>query len=109
MTLVKIKPPKAAQFNIGGRFVNGESVLELTDTEIKNHKDVILEVIKLKKENEIPKPPKPIPEQGKYTKESLQEIYDKKGIDALRNIAKKFKVKFRSIEEGIREILEDQK
>ena len=120
MTKVILKGPPQCQWDINGHMIPGGTEVDLTTSELTKHKDVILEKIQEKKElkeevkeikKEIPTP-KPLPEQVKelkYTKQSLKEIYEKKGIDALRKIAKKFKVKFRSIDEGIKEILEAQK
>lgn len=47
-------------------------------------------------------------EQIKYTKEALEAIADAEGIQGLRNIADKFKVKGRGIVELITEILKAQ-
>lgn len=112
MPKVILKGPPQCLWDIDGHMRPGGTEIDLTELEIKKHKSVVIEIIKEKKEKEevkeikeIPKPPKIL----KYTKESLREIYEKKGLSALRKIAKKFKVKFRSIDEGIREILEAQK
>lgn len=109
MPKVILKGPPQCLWDIDGHMRPGGTEIDLTELEIKKHKSVVIEIIKEKKEKEevkeIPKPPKIL----KYTKESLQEIYEKKGLNTLRKIAKKFKVKFRSIEEGIKEILEAQK
>ena len=50
MVKVKLIGPRAAQWNIGKRFIQGESIVELTATEMKNHSDVIAETLdKVKK------------------------------------------------------------
>jgi len=98
------------QWNIGKTFRPGGVPIELTEEEIKKHKDVILEEII---EKEIPKKEEPKPkvkpkkEPKKYTKKELNEIAKKKGIEGLRKVNRK--LKFRSINEGIKEILEAQK
>lgn len=86
----------------------GGTVQELTDTEMKKHKDV-LDIIVEKETKKIEKPkkePKP-KEVKKYTKKELNLIAKEKGIEGLRKLNKK--LKFRSINEGIKEILEAQK
>lgn len=103
MVKVKLKGLPQVQWNIKNHMVAGGSIIELDKKEAKKYDDVILDILDKPKETKKPKKKK------EYTKESLLEITNKKGFSGLRNIGKKFKVKFRSIEEGIREILEAQK
>lgn len=61
------------------------------------------EAKKIKKEIKKPK------EAKKYTKAELEAIAESKGLKGLRAIGKKLALKFRSIKEAIKEIMEAQK
>lgn len=87
-------------YHINGSMVNGGTEIEIDDKLFKKHKDV-LEQIEEKEEIEV--------EGGDYTEQELRDIVDAGGIAGLREVGDQFGVKFRSIEEGIKEILGAQR
>lgn len=94
------------QWDIGGHMMPGGTPIELTAEEIKKHKSIVLEeIIEGKVEEKKPVEIKP----KKYGKEDLLLISEEKGISGLREIGKKFNVTFKTINEGIKKILEAQK
>jgi len=118
MTKVILIGTPQCQWSIGGHMIAGGTTLDLSDSDIKKHKDVIQEVVKEVKEKPKKEVIEPVPDNAephpkeskpKYTKEGLTDIAVKKGIAGLRKIGNKLNIKFRSIPEGIREILEAQK
>lgn len=114
MAKIILKGPKSCQWDLGKGFRGAGIPLELTAEELKKaEKDNLIENYLETKVEEIKEIPKEIideePEKELYTKEILLNIASAKGISGLREIGDKFGVKFRSIDEGISEILEAQK
>lgn len=106
MVKARLKEPKAAQYFVGGRFLQGGGVYELSEEEIKSHTDVIEKVFQQEKEEVIKEDE---PKMAKYTEEELMLIVSKEGISGLREIGDEIGVKFRGISEGIQEIMGAQK
>jgi len=113
MTNVKLIGSPQRQYQIEGHVYNGGMVVDLKDSVIKENKELFYVV-----EDDIPKEMKKEEEEIDkkeielshpfYTKKDLEEIGDKEGILGLRVIGDDMKIKFRSVAEGIREILAAQ-
>ena len=82
---VRLKGPSAAQYNVGGRFLQGESIHDLSEKEIKNHKDVIEEIFgKLKKESKKHTEK----ELFKLTKEDQMKLLEELGVKKVPRLEK---------------------
>lgn len=116
MTKVTLIGTPQTQYQIDGHYYNGGTTVDLKESIIKDNKEIFYVVED--KEKAIPKEMKEEEKeidkeeiklsQPLFTKEDLQKIADEKGIAGLREIGDKMNIKFRSVEEGIRELLAAQ-
>jgi len=91
MVMARLKGPRAAQWNVGGRFLQGEGTFDLSEKELKDHQDVIEELIEVAEEpKEIVEEPEKFNEKDlkALNKEEQVIILNKLGIEKIPRFEK---------------------
>jgi len=83
MPKVKLIGSPQTQWNIGNGFLPGGTILELTEEQVENHSDVILEIINNEKINTVEKKPMTEKELFELSKDEQVTLLKELGIEKI--------------------------